>query len=193
MGKNPRSLGRRTHSHSDFQSAIPGLDENQILELIDRLDHQPLLLILDTVQDPHNLGACLRTADAVGVDAVIAPKDRSVGLTDTVSRVACGGAERVPFAQVTNLARLIEHLKKKNIWVIGTDADVAASEDIYTADLSGPIALVMGSEGEGLRRLTRESCDRIVRIPMKGSVESLNVSVAAGICLFEIARRRRPV
>ncbi|MFZ1684482.1 MAG: 23S rRNA (guanosine(2251)-2'-O)-methyltransferase RlmB, partial [Candidatus Zixiibacteriota bacterium] len=170
----------------------PGLDENQILELIDRLDHQPLLLILDTVQDPHNLGACLRTADAVGVDAVIAPKDRSVGLTDTVSRVACGGAERVPFAQVTNLARLIEHLKKKNIWVIGTDADVAASEDIYTADLSGPIALVMGSEGEGLRRLTRESCDRIVRIPMKGSVESLNVSVAAGICLFEIARRRRP-
>jgi 23S rRNA (guanosine2251-2'-O)-methyltransferase len=188
MGKNPRSLGRRTHSHSDFQAVVPGLDENRLLELIDKLDHPPLLLILDTVQDPHNLGACLRTADAVGVDAVIAPKDRSVGLTDTVRRVACGGAERVPFSQVTNLARLIKQLQEKNIWIIGTDSE--ASDDIYKADLTGPVALVMGSEGEGLRRLTKESCDKVVRIPMKGSVESLNVSVAAAVCLFEIVRRR---
>ena len=189
MGQNPRSLGVRGHKHTNFEAVLQSLDENQLLTLVDRLEKPAFLLILDGVQDPHNLGACIRTADAAGVHAVIAPKDRSVGLTETVRRIACGGAERVPFAHVTNLARVMKQLQEKNIWIIGADAE--ANEDLFSADLSGPIALVLGSEGEGLRRLTRESCDRVVKIPMNGTVESLNVSVAAGICLFEAVRQRR--
>jgi 23S rRNA (guanosine2251-2'-O)-methyltransferase len=149
----------------------------------------PLLLILDGVQDPHNLGACLRTADAAGVTAVIAPRDRAVGLTPTVRKVACGAAETVPFIQVTNLARSLRDLKDRGIWLVGSDG--AAEQDIFNAQLRGALGVVMGAEGEGLRRLTRDHCDFLVRIPMAGTVESLNVSVATGICLFEAVRQRQ--
>jgi 23S rRNA (guanosine2251-2'-O)-methyltransferase len=151
---------------------------------------EALLLLLDGVTDPHNLGACLRVADAMGVDAVVAPKDRSVGITPTVSKVASGAAETVPFIPITNLARTIETLQESGLQVIG--ADEAGTQDLSHADLSGPLAWVIGAEGEGLRRLTRERCDRLVRIPMLGSVESLNVSVAAALCLYETRRARRP-
>jgi 23S rRNA (guanosine2251-2'-O)-methyltransferase len=157
-------------------------------ELLKGIKGPPLLLILDGVQDPHNLGACLRSADAAGAHAVIAPRDRAVGLTPVVRKVASGAAENMPFIQVTNLARTLRHLKEQGIWLAG--ADGTAEQDIYHADLSGPLALILGAEGEGLRRLTREHCDFLVRIPMAGSVESLNVSVAAGVCLFEAVRQR---
>ena len=149
-----------------------------------------LLLILDGVQDPHNLGACLRSADAAGVDAVIAPKDRAVGLTPVVRKVACGAAESVPFIQVTNLARTLSQLREEGIWVVGTAGE--AESLIYDIDLKGKLALVMGAEEKGLRRLTRENCDHLIKLPMAGQVESLNVSVATGICLFEAVRQRRP-
>lgn len=147
-----------------------------------------LLLILDGVQDPHNLGAILRTADAAGVAAVIAPKDKSVGITPVVSKVACGAAETVPFFQVTNLARTLIWLKENNIWLYGAEAK--AQQTIYQANLTGRTGLVLGGEGKGLRRLTSEHCDVLVNIPMQGSVASLNVSVATGICLFEAVRQR---
>jgi 23S rRNA (guanosine2251-2'-O)-methyltransferase len=150
---------------------------------------EALLLLLDSVTDPHNLGACLRVADAMGVDAVVAPKDRSVGLTPTVAKVASGAAETVPFITITNLARTIEELQASGLQVLGADADGA--EDLFHADLSGPVAWVLGAEGEGLRRLTRERCDRLIRIPMQGTVQSLNVSVAAALCLYETRRARR--
>ena len=150
---------------------------------------EALLLLLDGVTDPHNLGACLRVADAMGVDAVVAPKDRSVGLTPTVAKVASGAAETVPFITITNLARTIEELQESGLQVIGADEEGA--EDLFRADLSGPLAWVLGAEGEGLRRLTRERCDRLVRIPMQGTVQSLNVSVAAALCLYETRRVRR--
>ncbi len=149
----------------------------------------PLLLVLDGVTDPHNLGACLRTADAAGVCAVIVPKDKSAQLTATARKVACGAAEVVPLIRVTNLARTLRDLQKKhNIWVVGTAGE--ASETLYQTKLNGPLALVMGAEGEGMRRLTRETCDQLISIPMAGSVSSLNVSVATGVCLFEIVRQR---
>ncbi|MBK1702305.1 23S rRNA (guanosine(2251)-2'-O)-methyltransferase RlmB [Thiococcus pfennigii] len=150
----------------------------------------PLLLILDEVQDPHNLGACLRTADAAGVDAVIAPRDNAVGLTPVVVKVASGAAATVPYIQVTNLARTMAALQARGVWLIGTAGE--ADQALFDADLTGPLALVMGSEGRGLRRLTRERCDGLVRLPMLGRVESLNVSVATGICLYEALRQRRP-
>ena len=151
--------------------------------------HKALLLLLDGVTDPHNLGACLRVADAMAVDAVVAPKDRSVGITPTVSKVASGAAETVPFITITNLARTIEELQEAGLQVLG--ADEGGTEDLFAADLRGPLAWVLGAEGEGLRRLTRERCDRLVRIPMLGTVESLNVSVAAALCLYETRRARR--
>lgn len=149
---------------------------------------QPLLLVLDGITDPHNLGACLRVANAAGAHAVIAPKDRAAGINPTVSKVASGAAEATPYLMVTNLARTLEEIKEKNIWVVG--ADERADKTLYEADLPDSIAWVLGAEGEGMRRLTRESCDLLVRIPMGGQVESLNASVAAGICLFESVRRR---
>ena len=149
---------------------------------------QPLLLVLDGVQDPHNLGACLRTADAVGVSAVIVPKDRAVGLTAIVRKVASGAAETVPLIQVTNLARCLKDLKQQGVWLVGLAGE--AEDDIYATDLAGPIALVMGAEGSGMRRLTKEHCDFLVKIPMSGTVESLNVSVATGVCLYEAYRQR---
>lgn len=162
-------------------------------ELLDSLgddpNNPPLLLVLDGVTDPHNLGACLRVADGAGVHAIIAPKDRSAGLNATASKVASGAAESIPYITVTNLARTLRDLQDRGIWVVGTDDQ--ADKDIYTADLTGPMALVMGAEGEGMRRLTRETCDSLVSIPMLGTVESLNVSVASGVCLYEIGRQRR--
>jgi 23S rRNA (guanosine2251-2'-O)-methyltransferase len=149
---------------------------------------EPLILILDGIQDPHNLGACLRVADGAGAHAVIAPKDRSVGLTNAAIKVASGAADSVPYIVVTNLARTMRDLKDRGIWLIG--ADDSADQSIYKAKLEGPLGLVLGAEGEGLRRLTKESCDLLVSIPMFGSVSSLNVSVASGICLYEARRRR---
>ena len=157
-------------------------------EVLDALQGPALLLVLDGVQDPHNLGACLRVADAFGVHAVIAPKDRAVGITPVVSKVASGAAETVPYVAVTNLARTLRELKELGIWIIGADQD--ATTQLYDAKLSGPLAWVFGAEGEGMRRLTREHCDELVRIPMAGTVESLNISVASGVCLGETFRQR---
>lgn len=159
-------------------------------EVLDRLQEPALLLVLDGVTDPHNLGACLRVADAAGAHAVVVPKDRSAGLSPVVTKVASGAAESVPFVAVTNLARTLDALKERGVWIAGAVED--APDDLYDANLPGPIAWVLGSEGEGMRRLTRERCDLIVRIPMHGQVTSLNVSVAAGLCLFEVRRRRGP-
>jgi 23S rRNA (guanosine2251-2'-O)-methyltransferase len=158
-----------------IEEALEGIDE-------------PLVLILDGIQDPHNLGACLRVADGAGAHAVIAPKDRSVGLTNAAVKVASGAADSVPYIVVTNLARTMRDLKDRGIWLVG--ADDAAPQSLFKAKLEGPLGIVLGAEGEGLRRLTKESCDLLVSIPMFGSVESLNVSVASGVCLYEARRRR---
>ncbi|WBL60895.1 23S rRNA (guanosine(2251)-2'-O)-methyltransferase RlmB [Stutzerimonas stutzeri] len=162
--------------------------ETMLDELLDRVEGPPLLLVLDGVTDPHNLGACLRTADAAGALAVIVPKDKSATLNATVRKVACGAAEVIPLVAVTNLARTLEKLQQKGLWVVGTAGE--AEQSLYAQDLTGPIVLVMGAEGRGMRRLTREHCDYLVRLPMAGSVSSLNVSVATGVCLFEALRQR---
>ncbi len=165
---------------------IPYKDIHDILE--SDLKEPPFFLILDGVEDPHNLGACLRVADAMGVHAVIAPKDRAVGLNATVRKVACGAAETVPFIAVTNLARTIRELKEAGVFVVGTTMDAPGT--LHNTKLNGPIAIVLGAEGDGMRRLTQETCDALITIPMYGSVESLNVSVASGICLYEVRRQR---
>jgi 23S rRNA (guanosine2251-2'-O)-methyltransferase len=157
-------------------------------DILDQVEN-PLLLVLDGVTDPHNLGACLRVANGAGAHAVVAPKDRAVGVTPAVSKVASGAAEATPYLMVTNLARTLEELKERNIWIVG--ADERAERSLYEADLPDSIAWVLGAEGEGMRRLTRETCDLVVKIPMRGGIESLNVSVSAGICLYESVRRRR--
>ena len=189
MGKNPRSQRKRTHQHTDFTTSTPLLDEDDLLVMLEKLAAPPFLLILDEINDPHNLGACLRTAAAAGVHAVVVPKDHSVSLTETVRRVACGGAEKVPFVRVTNLARTMKQLQEAGVWLVGAAGE--ASDNLFKTDLTGPLAIVMGSEGSGLRRLTRDNCDFLVSIPMSGAVESLNVSVATGICLFEALRQRQ--
>ena len=178
------------HQGAVAQVEVPAArSERDLEELLKNTDTPLLLLILDGVQDPHNLGACLRSADAAGVHAVIAPKDRSVGLTPTACKVASGAAETVPFIQVTNLVRTLRWLQTEaNVWVIGAAGDAATS--LYQADMKGPLALVMGAEEKGMRRLTSEACDLLVKLPMAGSVESLNISVATGICLFEAIRQR---
>jgi len=165
------------------------LGENMLDELLDASNGPPLVLVLDGVTDPHNLGACLRTADAAGACAVILPKDRSATLNATVRKVACGAAEVVPLVAVTNLARTLEKLQQKGLWIVGTAGE--AERSLYEQDLRGPTVLVMGAEGKGMRRLTREHCDYLVRLPMGGSVSSLNVSVATGVCLFEAVRQRQ--
>jgi len=162
------------------------IDLKSILEVDD--GKIPLFLVLDGVQDPHNLGARLRTADAVGVRAVILPKDRAVGLNETVRKVACGAAENTPVIHVTNLSRSLREMQEAGVWIIGTDDE--AENTIFDEDLTSPIALVMGSEGQGLRQNTLKHCDKLVNIPMAGVVESLNVSVAAGVCLYEVRRQR---
>ena len=176
--------------HQGVVARAEALDMPQFIEdVLDNLGPEPaLLLILDGIQDPHNLGACLRVADGAGAHAVIAPKDRSVGLTLAAIKVASGAAESVPYIAVTNLARTMRDLKDRGIWLVGM-AD-AAPQTLYQAKLDGAVAMVLGAEGEGLRRLTRETCDLLVSIPMLGSVESLNVSVASGVCLYEARRRR---
>ncbi|MGQ8366967.1 23S rRNA (guanosine(2251)-2'-O)-methyltransferase RlmB [Glaciecola sp. 1036] len=165
------------------------LDENDLKGLLEQTASSSLYLVLDGVTDPHNLGACLRTADAAGVKAVIVPKDKSANLTPTVRKVACGAAEVVPLIQVTNLARTLKMMQQEGVWIIGTAGE--ASHSLYEENISGKIALVMGAEGKGMRRLTRETCDQLVKLPMAGSVSSLNVSVATGICLYEIGRQQR--
>lgn len=164
----------------------PGMPHVTLDDVLD-VAAAPLLLVLDQVTDPHNLGACLRSADAFGVDAVVVPKDRAVGLNATAAKAASGAADTVPVVTVTNLARALRDIKSRGIWVVGAEA---GGESLFDADLAGPLAWVLGAEGAGLRRLTRESCDRIVGIPLAGSVASLNVSVAAGICLYATARAR---
>ena len=163
--------------------------ENMLDELLERSEGPALLLVLDGVTDPHNLGACLRTADAAGAQAVIVPKDKSATLNATVRKVACGAAEVIPLVAVTNLARTLEKLQKKGLWIVGTAGEV--DQELYQLDMTGPTVLVMGAEGKGMRRLTREHCDYLVKLPMGGSVSSLNVSVATGVCLFEAVRQRR--
>ncbi len=162
--------------------------EQDLEKLIHESAHVPLFLILDSVQDPHNLGACLRSANAAGVNAVIAPKDRAASITPIVRKVASGAAELTPFIAVTNLSRTLRQLRDLGVWIFGLDGE--ATSQLYSADLTAPTALVLGAEGEGMRRLTREHCDQLLAIPMAGSVSSLNVSVAAGICLFEAVRQR---
>ncbi|MBU1332340.1 MAG: 23S rRNA (guanosine(2251)-2'-O)-methyltransferase RlmB [Gammaproteobacteria bacterium] len=162
--------------------------EQMLEELLDRSEGAPLLLVLDGVTDPHNLGACLRTADAAGALAVIIPKDKSATLNATVRKVACGAAEVIPLVAVTNLARSLEKLQQRGLWVVGTAGE--AERSLYEQDLTGPTVLIMGAEGKGMRRLTREHCDYLVKLPMAGSVSSLNVSVATGVCLFEAQRQR---
>jgi len=162
--------------------------EDDLLAQLSSSDKPPFLLVLDGVTDPHNLGACMRTADAVGVQAVIVPKDKSASLTPVARKVACGAAETVPFVRVTNLARFLRELKGLGVWLIGTAGEADAG--LYQADFKGPVALVMGAEGKGMRRLTREHCDQLINIPMQGHVDSLNVSVATGVCLYEALRQR---
>jgi 23S rRNA (guanosine2251-2'-O)-methyltransferase len=212
-GRNPRlqqivalarQHGIRIHNETrERLSELAGSDKHQgcvlsvsagshravsLKESLQQVAPDDLYLVLDGVQDPHNLGACLRTADGAGVKAVIVPKDRAVGLTPVVRKVAAGGAESVPLITVPNLSRALEELKAAGVWLVGTSGDAEAS--LYEQNLSGPLALVMGAEGEGIRRLTAEACDFLVRLPMLGQVESLNVSVATGICLYEINRQR---
>ena len=168
--------------------APPPLSDHELPELIERAGNDALFLVLDGVTDPHNLGACLRSAAAANVTAVIVPKDRAVGITPVVRRASAGAADRVPFVAATNLARALRTLKESGVWLTGLASDASAS--IYDIDLKGPAALVLGGEGEGMRRLTREACDHLARILMPGQMESLNVSVAAGIVLFEAVRQR---
>ena len=181
-----------SHGHQGVVARVQAIDQARSLDdLLDQLEtagQVPLLLVLDGVTDPHNLGACLRTADAAGALAVIVPKDKSATLTPTVRKVACGAAEVIPLVAVTNLARTLEKLQQRGLWVVGTAGEAEVS--IYDQDLTGPTILIMGAEGKGMRRLTREHCDYLVNLPMAGSVSSLNVSVATGVCLFEAQRQR---
>ena len=181
-----------THRHQGVVARVqPVALSHSLDDTLDELDSvggNPLLLVLDGITDPHNLGACLRVADGAGAHAVIAPKDHAVGVNATVSKVASGAAETVPYFMVTNLARTLNELKDRNIRVIGTSD--TATKSIYDIDLSGPVALVLGAEGAGMRQLTGKTCDELVSIPMRGAVESLNVSVASGVCLYEALRQR---
>jgi len=180
-----------SHGHQGVAARVQPIKTLHSLDdLLDALEGKeaPLILVLDGVTDPHNLGACLRVADGAGAHAVIAPKDHAVGLNATVAKVASGAAETMPYLMVTNLARTLQELKERNIWVIGTSDD--APKTLFDMDLKGPTALVLGAEGAGMRQLTRKTCDELVSIPMQGAVESLNVSVASGICLYEARRQR---
>jgi 23S rRNA (guanosine2251-2'-O)-methyltransferase len=189
-----------SHAHQGVAARVTALPQvrslDELLEGLEATQAQlpagqrtaPLLLVLDGVTDPHNLGACLRVADGAGAHAVIAPKDHAAGINATVSKVASGAAETVPYFMVTNLARTLNELKERNIWIVGTSD--AAAKTLYQADLKGPVALVLGAEGAGMRQLTAKTCDELVQIPMRGAVESLNVSVASGVCLYEALRQR---
>ncbi len=205
LSEKARVLGVKPHSRSRealdrmtggarHQGAVarykapPPRSEDELESIVNQAGSGALLLVLDGITDPHNLGACLRSADAAGVQAVIVPKDRAAGITPTVRKASAGAADRVAFFAVTNLARTMKSLKRQGVWLVGLSGQ--GDENLYTLDLKGPTALVLGSEGEGLRRLTRESCDYLAHIPMHGEVESLNVSVATGVSLFEVLRQR---
>ncbi|MNE07683.1 23S rRNA (guanosine-2'-O-)-methyltransferase RlmB [compost metagenome] len=200
-GQNRVSVGQAERREMDawvegvHQGVVAEVSPSQVWgeamleELLDRTEGAPLILVLDGVTDPHNLGACLRTADAAGALAVVVPKDKSATLTPAVRKVACGAAEVIPLVAVTNLARTLEKLQQRGLWVVGTAGE--AEQELYEHDMTGPTILVMGAEGKGMRRLTREHCDFLVKLPMAGSVSSLNVSVATGVCLFEALRQRR--
>jgi 23S rRNA (guanosine2251-2'-O)-methyltransferase len=178
-----------SHGHQGVAARVEPLTQIHSLDdLLDAVTGPPLLLVLDGITDPHNLGACLRVADGAGAHAVIAPKDHAAGINATVAKVASGAAETMPYFMVTNLARTLGELKERSIWVIGTSDD--APKTLYQTDLKGPTALVLGAEGAGMRQLTRKTCDALVSIPMHGAVESLNVSVASGVCLYEALRQR---
>jgi 23S rRNA (guanosine2251-2'-O)-methyltransferase len=184
----PAPIARQNRHVKAVSGAPRTFEEGDLPSLLEGKKN-PLVLVLDCIQDPHNLGACLRTADAAGVACVIMPKDKSAPISETVLRVSCGGAENVPLVRVTNLARAMEKLKELGIWLVGTADE--ATQSLYEMDLKGPAGIVMGAEGEGMRRLTGEHCDFLVRIPMAGRVECLNVSVATGVCLFEAVRQRQ--
>ena len=178
-----------THRHQGVVARVEAVKMSHSLDdTLDAVEGDPLLLVLDGITDPHNLGACLRVADGAGAHAVIAPKDHAVGINATVAKVASGAAETVPYFMVTNLARTLGELKERSIWCLGLSDD--APQTLYQSDLKAPTALVMGAEGTGMRQLTRKTCDGLVSIPMRGAVESLNVSVASGICLYEAVRQR---
>lgn len=187
--KNYKSQAQQTrlNKHATLSGKVELKSEEFLQELLDEKD-SPLILVLDCIQDPHNFGACLRSADGAGVDAVIVPKDKAAPVTPAVISVSCGGAENVPIVQVTNLARSLKTLQNNNVWLVGTTDH--ATQSLYETDLTGGIAIVMGAEGKGMRRLTEEACDFLVNLPMKGKVECLNVSVATGICLYEAVRQR---
>ena len=193
MKYNPHTARANKHTARPLptgkpsQIAVPAKDEAYLQDIIDA-QPEGLYVVLDCVQDPHNLGAILRTADGAGVAAVIAPRDKSVGITETALRVSVGAAEKVPFIQVTNLARTMKSMQQAGIWFVGTSDH--GDRSLYDMDLRGGIAIVMGAEGDGMRRLTEETCDFLVRIPMAGSVPCLNVSVATGVCLYEAVRQR---
>ncbi|MFI4968732.1 MAG: 23S rRNA (guanosine(2251)-2'-O)-methyltransferase RlmB, partial [Lysobacterales bacterium] len=206
LGERARELGVKPHARDraaldkmtgggrhqgvvGYYNAPAPLPESALAGLVEKAGREALLLVLDGVTDPHNFGACLRSAEASGVTAVMVPKDRAVGVTPTVRRASSGAADRVPIVSVTNLARALKGLKDAGVWLVGL-AGKESPQSIYAVDLNGPIAIVLGSEGEGMRRLTSESCDFLAHIPMRGDVESLNVSVAAGIALFEVLRQR---
>jgi len=178
-----------THRHQGVVARVEAVQQSHSLDdTLDAVQGDPLLLVLDGITDPHNLGACLRVADGAGAHAVIAPKDHAVGVNATVAKVASGAAETMPYFMVTNLARTLNELKERGIRVIGTSDD--AQKSLYDVDLSGPVALVLGAEGSGMRQLTGRTCDELVSLPMRGAVESLNVSVASGVCLYEALRQR---
>ncbi len=178
-----------SHGHQGVVARVQALEQARSLDdLLDQINEPPLLLVLDGITDPHNLGACLRVADGAGAHAVIAPKDHAAGINATVAKVASGAAETMPYFMVTNLARTLGELKERSIWCVGTSDD--APRTIYQVDLKAPTALVLGAEGTGMRQLTRKTCDELVGIPMRGAVESLNVSVASGVCLYEALRQR---
>ncbi|GAA0720392.1 23S rRNA (guanosine(2251)-2'-O)-methyltransferase RlmB [Dokdonella soli] len=206
LGERARELGVKPHARDRaaldrmtgggrhqgvvaYYNAPAPLPESALAELVEKAARDALFLVLDGVTDPHNFGACLRSAEAAGVTAVVVPKDRAVGVTPTVRRASSGAADRVPIVAVTNLARALKGLKDAGVWLVGM-ASKEAPQSIYAVDLNGPIAIVLGSEGEGMRRLTSENCDFLAHIPMRGDVESLNVSVATGIALFEALRQR---
>ena len=187
MSKRTKRSGARNNRHAQGGGFV-AIDQPD-LETILSSTENPFLLVLDGVQDPHNLGACLRTADGAGIHAVIAPRNRAVSITETVSRISCGAAENVPFVRVVNIVRTLELLREHGVNLVGT-ADGAESTSLYEVDFTGPTALVLGAEGKGIRRLTQENCDQVVRIPMLGRVDCLNVSVATGVCLYEALIQR---
>ncbi|MEM8549338.1 MAG: 23S rRNA (guanosine(2251)-2'-O)-methyltransferase RlmB [Verrucomicrobiota bacterium] len=187
MAKRTYSRDARHNAHAADRVQLEPMNEKQFLAALKEID-EPFVLVIDGVQDPHNLGACLRSADAAGVDFVVAPQKHTVGLTETVRRIACGGADHVPYIQVQNLNRTLEKLKEAGLWLVGTGDEEA--QLLYEVDMKGPLAIVLGREDTGVRKSIADKCDFLVKIPMNGTVECLNLSVATGVCLFEAVRQR---